>query len=54
MMGKWFTRAATWVFVKEEIKQGAPLNQMLLLPGFVVQSSPAIPMAEKENDLLAF
>jgi hypothetical protein len=37
--------------VKEEVKQGAPLNQMLLLPHFVVQSSPAIPMAGKEHKL---
>jgi hypothetical protein len=49
-MGKWFTRAATWVFV-EEVKHGAPLNQMLLLPDFVVQSGPAIPMAAKEHKL---
>ena len=49
VMGKWFTRAATWVFVKEQVKQGAPLNQMLLLPDFVVQSSPVIPMAAKEH-----
>ena len=48
-MGKWFTRAATWVFVKEEVKQGAPLNQMLLLPDLVVQSSPAIQMAAKKH-----
>ena len=51
VVGKWFTRAATWVFVKEEVKQGVPLNQMLLLPDFVVQSGPAIPMAAKEHKL---
>jgi hypothetical protein len=51
VVGKWFTRAATWVFVTEEVKQGAPLNQILLLPGFVVQSSPTIPMAAKEHKL---
>jgi hypothetical protein len=49
MMRKWFTQAATWVFAKEEVKQGATLNQMLLLPDFVVQSSPAIPLATKEQ-----
>lgn len=35
--------------MKEQVKQGAPLNQMLLLPDFVVQSSPVIPMAAKEH-----
>jgi len=52
VMGKWFTRAATWVLVKEEVNQGATLNQMLLLPDFVVQSTPAIPMAAKEHKLV--
>ena len=51
VVGKWFIRAATWVFVKEEVKQGVSLNHMLLLPDFVVQSGPAIPMAAKEHKL---
>jgi hypothetical protein len=31
IMGKWFTRAATWVSVKEEVKQGARVNHVPLL-----------------------
>jgi len=50
-MGKWFTRAGTWVSVKEEVKQGAPVYQTPPPQDFVVQSRPAMPMAAKEHKL---
>ena len=41
--------AVTWVFVRVEENQDAPVNQMQALPGFVERFNPAVPMDAKAH-----